>query len=57
MRTIELSQPGLIEQVTKDIGFDDHSKGKYMPVDTILYANKASLPRRESWNYRSIIGK
>jgi hypothetical protein len=48
-------QPGLIEQVIKDVGFDSHSKGKSTPADSILYADKDSLPWKEQLNYRSVI--
>jgi hypothetical protein len=56
-KMISLSQPGLIEQVIKDVGLDEHSKGKSTPADSNLYADKDGLPRREQWNYRSVIGK
>jgi hypothetical protein len=56
-KTIHLSQPGLIEQVITDVGFDQFSKGRDTPVDTILYADSEGPARQETWNYRSIIGE
>ncbi len=44
-------------QLVQDVGLDDYSKSKDTPADNILYADKDGLPRRESWNYLSIIGK
>ncbi len=38
--TLHLSQPGLIEQVIKDVGMDKYSKGKDTPVDSILYPDQ-----------------
>jgi hypothetical protein len=35
-KTISPTQPGLIEQVIKDVGLDQYSKGKGTPVDSIL---------------------
>jgi len=55
--TITLTQPGLIEQVIKDVGLTDFSKGKETPADSVLHADKDGAPRHESWNYRSMIGK
>lgn len=56
-KTISLTQPGLIEQVIKDIGLDDFSKGRDTPADSILYADVDGPARQETWNYRSVIGK
>lgn len=56
-RTNTLSQPGLIEQVLVDVGFDCYSKGRYAPVDSILYADKEGPEHQEKWKYQSIIGK
>lgn len=56
-KTITLTQPGLIAQVIKDVGFDPYTKGKDTPADTILYADTDGPPRCETWNYPSIIGK
>jgi hypothetical protein len=56
-KTISLTQPGLIEQVIKDVGLDQYSKGKDTPVDSILYNDCEGPDRVDSWNYRSIIRK
>jgi hypothetical protein len=56
-KTITLSQPGLIEQVIRDVGLEQHSKGKDTPADTILHQDPDGAPRQLNWNYRSIIGK
>ncbi len=56
-KTISLTQPGLIEQVIKDVGLDQYSKGKDTPVDSILYYDCEGPVRVDSWNYRSVIGK
>jgi hypothetical protein len=56
-KTITLTQPGLIEQVIEDVGLLEFSKGKDTPADSILYADKEGPPHRDTWNYRSVIGK
>jgi hypothetical protein len=56
-KTITLSQPGLIEQVIRDVGLDQYSKGKDTPADTILHADSNGAERQQTWNYRSVIGK
>jgi hypothetical protein len=56
-KTLELSQPGLIQQVINDIGMTIHGKGKETPVDSILHADPDGSERTDIWNYRSIIGK
>jgi hypothetical protein len=56
-KTITLTQPGLIARVIKDVGFNPCSKGKDTPADTIQYADADGPPRRDTWNYRSVLGK
>jgi hypothetical protein len=56
-KTIELTQPALIEPVIKDLGIDNYSKGKDFPVDSILHANLNGHDHIDSWNYQSIDGK
>jgi hypothetical protein len=56
-KSIELTQPALINQVIKDVGITTFSKGKDTPVDSILHADLEGHDRIDSWNYRSIIGK
>jgi len=56
-KTISFTQPGLIDQIIRDVGITRSSKGKDTPVDSILYADADGPPRVESWNYRSILGK
>jgi len=40
-----LTQAGLIEQVVKDVGLTDFSKGKDTPVNSILHADKDGAER------------
>lgn len=47
----------MINQVIKDVGITNFSKGKDTPVDSILHADLEGHDRIDSWNYRSIIGK
>ncbi len=56
-KTLHLLQPGLIEQVIKDVGMDKYSKGKDTPVDSILHPDRDGPERVDPWNYRSVIGK
>ncbi len=55
--TISLTQTGLIESIIKDVGLTTTSNTKSTPADSILYADKTKTPRKDTWNYRSIIGK
>jgi hypothetical protein len=52
-----LTQAGLIEQVVKDVGLTDFSKGKDTPVNSILHADKDGAERHDSWSYRLVIRK
>ncbi len=56
-KSISLTQPSLIEQIIRDVGITQFSKGKETPVDGILYPDPDGPPRAETWNYRSVIGK
>jgi hypothetical protein len=57
-KTITLTQPGLIEQVIKDVGLDAFSKGQdIILADAFLYADADSSPRDETWNYCSVLEK
>ncbi len=56
-KTIELTQPALIDQVINDIGINNFSKGEDTPVDSILHADLKGHDQVESWNYHSVIGK
>ncbi len=38
-KMITLPQPGLIEQVIKDVGLDNFSKGHETPANSIFYAD------------------
>jgi hypothetical protein len=56
-KTIHMTQPGLIESIINDIGISDSSNLKYTPSDSILHRDPTNTPRRDSWSYRSVIGK
>jgi hypothetical protein len=56
-RTISFTQPGLINQIIRDVGILTSSKGKETPVDSILHPDLDGPSRVENWNYRSVIGK
>jgi hypothetical protein len=52
-----MTQSGLIEFIIFDVNLDAQSKTIYTPSDSILHPDKYGLPRQESWNYRSVVGK
>jgi len=56
-KSITLTQPSLIQQILQDVGIRGQSNGKDTPADSILYADLDGLPRTDTWNYRSLIGK
>jgi hypothetical protein len=56
-KSIHMSQTGLIESVLADLNLLDDSKHKDTPSVGILYPDKDGIPRQDSWNYRSVIGK
>jgi hypothetical protein len=56
-RIIAFTQPGLIDQIIRDVGVTEQSKGKDTPVDSILHPDLDGPPRVEAWNYRSVLGK
>jgi hypothetical protein len=56
-KTIRLTQPGLMDQILRDVGLTQHSKGKDTPADSILHPDLSGPARMETWNYRSVIGK
>jgi hypothetical protein len=43
-KTISLTQPGLIEQIIKDVGITLTSNGKDTPADAILHPDKTVHP-------------
>ena len=49
-------QTGLIDSILRDLQINDHNT-KYTPADQILHRDTGGPPRRETWNYRSVIGK
>jgi hypothetical protein len=55
-KTIELTQPGLVDQILRDVGLIQHSKSKDTPVDSILHPDESGPARVEQWNYCSLIG-
>jgi hypothetical protein len=56
-KTIRMMQSGLIESIISDVNLDTYSKTINTPSDSILHPNPSGSPRKESWNYRSVIGK
>lgn len=56
-KSIRFTQPGLIDQILRDVGLTTYSKGKDMPCDSILHPDPTGPEHTESWNYRSVIGK
>lgn len=56
-KTITVTQPDLIESVLQDLHLLDDSKPKDTPSVGILYPDREGIPRQDSWNYRSVIGK
>jgi len=56
-KTISMTQPGLIESVLQDLNLLHDSKSKDTPSVGILYPDCDGIPRQDTWNYRSVIGK
>ena len=66
---ITMSQPGLIDQILVDLGLlpgpdetpsdlaRSRTHRKFTPVTSILHQDPDGQERRETWNYRSVIGK
>ncbi len=52
-----MMQMGLIESIIQDVGLCSTSNTKTTPADSILYPDTNGLPRQDTWNYRSVIGK
>ena len=58
--TISLTQPHLIDSIMiADLGFKANTKGKDTPAPSTASINRDldGTPHRESWEYRSVIGK
>ncbi len=56
-KSISMTQTGLIESIISDVGLSSDSNTKTTPSNSILYPDTNGIPRQESWNYRSVIGK
>jgi hypothetical protein len=56
-KTIAFTQPSLIDQIIRDVGITQFSKGKDTPADSILHPDADGPSRVDTWNYRSVIGK
>jgi hypothetical protein len=56
-KSIQFTQSGLIDQILRDVGITEFSKGKETPSDSILHPDPNGPERIETLNYRSIIGK
>ena len=54
--SIQMVQTGLINAILTDVGITD-CKTNYTPTDQVLHPDTNGPPRREKWNYRSVIGK
>lgn len=54
---ITMTQPGLIESILADLGLLTDSKTKETPALGILHPDKTWHPRKEKWNYWSVLGK
>ena len=55
--TIIMTQTGLIDSILDDLGLTSQSTKKYVPATTILHPDPDGAPRKDPWNYRSVIGK
>eukprot|EP00978_Attheya_sp_CCMP212_P031932 scaffold122559_cov58-Attheya_sp.AAC.2 len=57
--TMTLTQPHLIDQIISDLGLKDNTKTKELPALSSRVLNKDvdGLPFKETWNYRSLVGK
>jgi hypothetical protein len=56
-KTISVTQPGLIESVLQDLNLLQDAKSNDTPSVGILYPDCDGIPRQDSWNYHSVIGK
>jgi len=56
-KSISMTQPGLIESVLADLNLLHDSKPKDTPSVGILYPDRDGIPRQDTWNYQSVIGK
>ena len=64
---IKMTQTGLIQQIVEDLGLIPSAESKrthqspptlkFTPASQILHPDPDGQGRRESWNYRSLIGK
>lgn len=56
---IKLSQPHLIDAILKDLGFKDNTKAATTPAVASIKLNRDLYGEKmkDSWNYRSVIGK
>jgi hypothetical protein len=53
---IELKQTGLIKKIISACGLQDQSAEHTVPANVILTADLTGPPRKNNWNYRSLIG-
>ena len=56
---IKLSQPQMIRQIVKDLGFNERTITKSLPAlsSKIILRDEEGEPFKEQWEYRSVIGK
>ena len=57
--TMTLTQPHLIDQIISDLGLKENTKIKDLPALSSRVLNKDvdGKPFKETWNYRSLVGK
>lgn len=56
-KTISMTQTGLIESIIHDVGLSINSNSKTTPAECVLHPDTSGAPRKDAWNYRSVIGK
>ena len=50
-------QTGLINSILSDVGITNDCNVSYTPSNQVLHPDTTGPPWRETWNYRSVIGK
>ena len=58
INTIELKEPFLIQRIIEALKYNEYMTGKETPVleNNILHKDADGPDRKQSWNYRSVIG-
>ena len=56
--TLHFTQEGLIDSILRDVGFNERdNRSLLVPARQILHADALGQDRKDSWNYRSVVGK